>query len=374
MHNFSQAKLPALEQAGQHYNAAMEALPIKAFDQDSSRDDSLSISPHGTSPSSSGRSYGDVETGTLRQRPNPMSLDDIDNTSFIERTSPPMSPTSQMVMRSPLRSKSPQLLLPGTQSDSDLESHQSFNESMTPHRILERDVSTMSLRGLLPVCHSLLKPIRLGSPPMHYNMPPRPPNPGVYDHREGTQNNHQSPTRKSHLRNITEEVVAPASNRAEHCVISLPQSFLPTQSRGKLEPSVTFSDSTRTFLHDRAVSHLDQHVLGMHEQLLTHLEMLRELKQNTLQAQAERASVRATSAPTSQIVHCDKEKGERRAFSSLSGNKMPQSRSYWSFTPPEVKQTEKQKRIEAGRGRDWERVRFQPGRYVQLAERALSEL
>jgi hypothetical protein len=89
----------------------------------------------------------------------------------------------------------------------------------------------------------------------------------------------------------------------------------------------------------------------------TNLRQLLELKQSTITEQEERV---------------------RRQSGSISNTKtttnLPQSRSFWSFKDAEVEKKEKLTKIEEGRARGWETARFDPKKYVELAEDALSEL
>ena len=53
---------------------------------------------------------------------------------------------------------------------------------------------------------------------------------------------------------------------------------------------------------------------------------------------------------------------------------IPSSKSFWSFTPANVKLAEKQKKIEEGRARGWQRKRYNPERVEALIDDALAEL
>ncbi|KAF1351115.1 hypothetical protein BDV97DRAFT_351138 [Delphinella strobiligena] len=97
------------------------------------------------------------------------------------------------------------------------------------------------------------------------------------------------------------------------------------------------------------------HLEALRSQIRTHLEDLRTLKTETLTLQTERASRRA----------------QRTVFAAT---KLPQSRSFWSFKDPQAQDAEKTARIEQGRARGWARERFDPQKYVKLAEDALAEL
>ena len=111
------------------------------------------------------------------------------------------------------------------------------------------------------------------------------------------------------------------------------------------------------------VDALDEHIRAFSEHIAAQLELLQEVKQRTLQSQAERMTknnLRAAPAAKQSTLSA---RGE-----------MAQSRSYWLFTSDDMKIAEKQKRIQEGRDRLWARKRFDPSRYRQLAEKALAEL
>lgn len=59
---------------------------------------------------------------------------------------------------------------------------------------------------------------------------------------------------------------------------------------------------------------------------------------------------------------------------SKTTTRLPQSRSFWSFKDEEAEKKEKVTRVEEGRARGWKTARFEPKRYVELAEDALAEL
>lgn len=99
------------------------------------------------------------------------------------------------------------------------------------------------------------------------------------------------------------------------------------------------------------------HLTAIHTQLTIHLHHLLELKQFTITEQEERA--RRQSGSTS---------------NTKTTTKLPQSRSFWSFKDEEAEKKEKLSKIEEGRARGWKIARFEPKRYVELAEDALAEL
>jgi len=103
----------------------------------------------------------------------------------------------------------------------------------------------------------------------------------------------------------------------------------------------------------------------MRSQLQTHLALLQRAKLNTTVAQAERAS-RLAYSRSSRVGGTPNSTG--------TGKHLPQSKSFWSFTPVDVKKAEKQRKIEERRAKGWERKRYRSEKYVALAESALAEL
>jgi hypothetical protein len=99
------------------------------------------------------------------------------------------------------------------------------------------------------------------------------------------------------------------------------------------------------------------HLTAIHTQLTTHLRHLLDLKQSTITEQEER--VRRQSGSIS---------------STKTATKLPQSRSFWSFKDAEAEKKEKLTRIEEGKAKGWETARFEPKRYIELAEDALAKL
>jgi len=91
-------------------------------------------------------------------------------------------------------------------------------------------------------------------------------------------------------------------------------------------------------------------------QLQAHLDTLRELKTKTEAAQAERSAKRST----------------RNA--GIDSKVMQSSRSYWSFDHTNAGISEKKKRVEEGRARQWKRERVDVEKYRRLAETAMAEL
>jgi hypothetical protein len=122
-------------------------------------------------------------------------------------------------------------------------------------------------------------------------------------------------------------------------------------------PSPTPSYSSAQPVASRAHAAYLTHLTAIRAQLDTHLHHLLELKQSTITEQEER--VRRQSGSIS---------------NTKTNTKLPQSRSFWSFKDAEAEKKERLTKIEEGRARGWKTVRFEPKRYIELAEDTLSEL
>ncbi|KAI5201130.1 hypothetical protein E4T39_05367 [Aureobasidium subglaciale] len=121
----------------------------------------------------------------------------------------------------------------------------------------------------------------------------------------------------------------------------------PTPSYRSLQPPISSAQAPYA-----------NHLTAIYTQLTTHLDHLLDLKQSTTTEQAERV--------------------RRQSESMLSEHsakpKLPQSRSFWSFKDPEAEKMERVTRVKEGRAKGWKFERFEPKKYVELAEEALAEL
>ncbi|GAB7335240.1 hypothetical protein MBLNU13_g07654t1 [Cladosporium sp. NU13] len=218
-------------------------------------------------------------------------------------------------------------------NDSDLDSHDSFDdflESEVPRAtlsrpILERDYSSMSLLDVRPrlnksTSQGLLRPIRLGSPPKAHHLPPKLP----YFGQDHSSQPSRAPSPLPQVPVIT--------------VVTPPLEQTPAPDEQEM-------DLTR----------LSEHLDGMRKQINTHINLLRRAKHATTIARAERASRFQAPALAPQ-------------------KRLPKSKSFWSFTPADVKMAEKERKIEEGRARGWARKRYDPGECEALMENALAEL
>lgn len=218
-------------------------------------------------------------------------------------------------------------------NDSDSDSHDSvddFLESEVPRATLlrptlERDYSSMSLLDVRPrltksTSQGLLRPIRLGSPPKAHHLPPKLP----YFGQDHSSHASRAPSPLPQTPVIT--IVTPPTE----------QTFEPEEQ-------------------DMDLACLSEHLDGMRKQINTHVNLLRRARLATTFAQAERASRSQAPALAPQ-------------------KRLPKSKSFWSFTPPDVKIAEKEKKIEEGRARGWMRKRYDSKKCEALVENALAEL
>lgn len=217
--------------------------------------------------------------------------------------------------------------------DSDLESRDSFDDFSDneaprlalPHRPLQRDYSSMSLLTAQPrltksTSQGLLRPIRPGSPPKAHHLPPKLP----YVGKDHSSQSSRCPS--------------PLPKVPDVAVTSPPDELV-------ARPVEIYFDLAR----------LSEHLDGMHTQITTHISLLHRAKLVATVAQTERASRSIPSRSSPQ-------------------KRVPKSKSFWSFTPVNVKLAEKQKKIEEGRARGWERKRYRPEKYDALVDDALAEL
>ncbi|EME79480.1 uncharacterized protein MYCFIDRAFT_183731 [Pseudocercospora fijiensis CIRAD86] len=118
----------------------------------------------------------------------------------------------------------------------------------------------------------------------------------------------------------------------------------------------------------------------MRRQIEAHLTMLYNSKDQLYQLQKEKKA--AAEARMGAAMPGSARDSGKYFFSSPAPSRdrspeaqpVPQSRSYWSFVPEDVRVDERRKRIEEGRQRKWTKKRFDPTRYQELCVKALAEL
>lgn len=128
---------------------------------------------------------------------------------------------------------------------------------------------------------------------------------------------------------------------------------------GGTAPEAYSSPSLMDKNPDTAKTRFNSHVSALRTQLHKHIIVVQHLKTETIQIQADRTQRRTQNIPQERSTK----------------TKLPQSRSFWSFKDPQAEDAERAARIEEGRARAWKKVRkFEPERYIVLAEEALAEL
>ncbi|MCJ1478501.1 hypothetical protein MMC13_007181 [Lambiella insularis] len=104
--------------------------------------------------------------------------------------------------------------------------------------------------------------------------------------------------------------------------------------------AITFSASTTSWLHDRALQRYNAHSNDFDQMLHRHVEVVDTLIKSTLEVEAERY--------------------QKRPSKSSNGD--------------EGRRLEKRARIEKLKAKEWRRERFRPERYQELCAKALAEL
>lgn len=415
MHHNSIAKIPALDSAEQYYIAALQALP-------SSKDAELLC------VSLAQKSRADSFFDSGEQTPSHDGRDSFDEASLM--SSPARQSSEDLSVRSSFDSPAV-----ATSDLDDLESHDSFSELLTPHRVLNRENSRMSLleatppvkrhsrhisgpyeppvasrmqrdfsrMSLLetpprkPMSQGLLRPIRPGSAPKRFYIPPRLEDTSQIPHKKAgkqvTEVAWNSSPRSSVILDLDTSLrgqpgrppqVSPISRMdSAHRYssdVSTISSISPLTPKRTRNASLSSDQDVDESLCLRFNDHMD----SMRMQLETHISLVQLAKDQLRELQAERASskvaprfgtpLRERSGNVDGAVNRSDAMDDGEALNSSAG--LPRLRSYWSFVPVDAKATEKEKRIQAGRDRKWERKteRFNPRKYQDLCERALSEL
>ena len=373
MHNFSSAKLSAFGQAESLHEEAAAAIPTiddcykillgnhsAGSSQEQEHSQSDSSLPQSTSQST-------LNSDVFRRPPSPSPF-----------LSPPTQPNTSLPSITSPESPRPEIE-DGFESDDD------SGALLTPQRVqrLPSTYSSMSLLEPQKQAHGLLRPIRPGSVAKPYQAPPKfSPSGKQFRSRlprlntgsslgspQKTPLRQSSPVRKQ-LRSPDEEwspvesTTSPVSPLGSAYVASDDMTISPiSASTPVTDHAEADFDTTpaRSITEMAAASPLVRHVIALRGQIETHINLLGEARQRTIAAQADRAT-----------KNCMRKVPASRANKLSSG--VPQSRSFWLFTPQDFKVLEKQKRIEDGRQRMWAKPRFDPSRYQGLAEKALAEL
>lgn len=390
MHEHSQIKLPTFTEAEKHYQQALAVMPSLEQCKRHAR-----------------KVYRYQEQQLALEKLHSLHAPESDTSNYSPTTPPvPSSPPAWFTAtreRQPVAYSPATLRHEATSDVSDLSSHESFDEIMTPTRLVDRDISrislldkplprdysSMSLIDRKPSLHrstsqGLLRPIRPGSPPNPFHLPPKMPYLGQ---RQVTSRIPQlprlhitdSPTKRPRSRLVQSQDPSPVSPvsplgseaGSDICTLS-PVSArtptpLPTPTPDSEDQEV---DTTR----------IEEHLQAFRSRLHTHLRLVQSALLLTSIAQNKRA---ARSSPLSENFGpyggVPQAKDGRpvkfdgdRAPSGKGG--LAHAKSFWSFKPEDVQADEKRKRIEARRAQGWKRDRFRPEKYHTLAENAMAEL
>lgn len=395
-HVNSVAKLPGLDTAEQFYQAAINAIP--------SADDARFLcrkQPKHTHTDP----FFDGDVGAADQ---PSGLVE----RFDRRSLGASSPDLSQFRKEEEEELHPAIDSPRASASDvdDLESHESFSELMTPNRVqrdvskmslldgvgkpLPRDVSKMSLIDSDPyqrlprdpakmslfesaprlrksTSQGLMRPIRPGSPPKRYHIPPKLPSPGTSVHLASRLPALASRSKTTPQLGASEalppEPVSPLSQLGstmhldEASTVSALSSDTP---RADLQASAVAAVSRATTFDEAAYFRFTDHLSDLREQLETHVTLVQEAKRRLKRAQAEKDAARSAT-PGSNAVG---------GTSPAEDTDPPQAPASWSFVPQDVKHAQKKRRIQEGRARGWKKERFDAGRYRELCETAMAEL
>lgn len=375
MHDFSSAKLLAFDQAEALYREAVAAMPrVDALHQflwkrDSILEEDARVESNASLPQSTSQST--LNSDIFRRPPSPSPF-----------LSPPTRPLAGL----------PTITSPDdcdSEAENDFDVHHGVDQLTSPKRMsrLPSTFSSMSLLDSQKQSHALLRPVRPGSIAKPYQ-PPQSSSPSSAQCRsrlprlntasslpspQQTPPPLSSPVRKQ-LRSPDEQEWSDAG--LPHSPVSpLGSVFMPDDegtispispstpvdltgeeyfsSSPVLAPSAPGGDASFAFT---------EHLNAFRMQIDKHIDLLHQARLRTSAAQAERA------------VRNNFRKVPAEKASRLSGGRLQQGRSFWLFTPQDIKAMDKQRRIEDGRQRMWSKPRFDPTRYQELADKALAEL
>lgn len=346
MHNLSPAKVPSFNQAKNFLIQALAALP-----ESETQFESLLRDP----PSKEVDPFLDDFSDTSSNRTPERSEHDV----YDEFASPPISPTAHSWTNSYAAQPSHYVSRETSGSDlTDIESHSSFDQIMTPNRVrarespqdtvlddnlqrpsglprtvststgllqqslnsnrmLERDVSRLSLlddsakrpAGLprtVSTTRGLLKPIRMGSPAKAYYVSSQPSYTGNSALRQKAlpklMTENLQPSIRRQLRDEHDDrspEAAPVSPLGPDDDLSDDSTISPvspvTPSYELGQNGLGLRSEQRTGSDNRSHRWIE-HLLAMRTQLECHLTMLEKALEQTIAAQTTRASARASSS------------------------------------------------------------------------------
>lgn len=395
MHNLSQAKIPAFDQAAHLYDEAMTTLPTAEecisyldeepqeeltddFKDDFEEEDEADDQPSPAKLTPTSR-HDSVRSAATAEKGRPWSS---------LHSSASMSPPTRIRHSSPPM-RSPPVSVSGLTASEfdDLESHESFNEIMTPSRMpgrLERDYSSMSL--IAPtrkqMQQGLMRPVRMGSPPKPYYLSDESTQHFkrfVVQQRTQLPRLDTSPTTTAPAR---KQLLTASEQASPIDGIDSPVSPLGSEGESVLSELSTISPiSPETPMNWRPhpITHRDIqlqktrraltiHIHALRTQLQSHQALLQTAKLQTRAAQLDHALARTAARGPGNALP------SRLSGASTERPQSQQSQKAWPTSAEDVRGPHKQSRILAGRARDWRRDRFDPIRYARLADAALSEL
>ncbi|KAI7211003.1 hypothetical protein KC333_g7912 [Hortaea werneckii] len=355
MHDFSPAKVPALDQAEHFFRDALRLLPsaeelaftlparqTSVHERNHTIDDPFSLSPGAHSPA--------VQRTTRRDS------DDYDPYNYHSPTIGFASPIDIGRVGDKLPCSPQPVSRETSGSDlTDLESHSSFDQIMTPHRVLERDLSRMSLidemrppprpTGLprttstsvsllegfqspprptgIPrttsTSNNLMRPIQSGSPPKAYRVPPKLPDIGKVSPSRRmsrlTRLSMRSPRPEAPFRVLSPSSegdispscpVSPLKPGIDEAAVESDSTVSPASPRtpvrhatGAKSPLHGFSPSPEGHgILDHRERDVSGHLEAMRLQLDSHLEMLRRARSDTVAKQLQRENQRRNIGST----------------------------------------------------------------------------
>ncbi|KAI7543724.1 hypothetical protein KC331_g7232 [Hortaea werneckii] len=377
MHDFSHAKVPALDQAEQFFRDALRSLPpaeelaftlraryTSVHERNHTTDDPFSLSPGAHSPTV--------------QRTTRHDSDDYDPYNYHSPTIGFASPIDVGRGGDKLPCSPQPVSRETSGSDlTDLESHSSFDQIMTPHRVLERDLSRISLIdeirspprptglprttstsvSLLEGFHSpprptdipritstsnsLMRPIRPISLPKAYRVPPKLP-----DTAKVSPSRRMSRLPRLSMRSPRSEAASRVLSPRSEGEISPSCSVSPlkpgadeaaaesdsTVSPASPETPVRHALGTQSPLHGfspspeghRIPARREQDFIGhleaMRLQLDSHLEMLKRAKDETVAKQRQRENQRrkigGASSTSPSLSYTGSSNGRGQSYSS----------------------------------------------------------
>jgi len=368
----SEGKLPAIVRAQQVYDEALRSMPTAEQCAES-----LLNAPeeNASDPFTEG-----MKASAISRYPSSATLGVLEQALVLPK--PSSAPTAF-----PIRAHSPRGYTifgntPGiiTSDDDDLESHDSFNQILTPTRApkLERDYSSMSLLQPRPlpqqqISYGLMRPIRMGEVASQYHVPPKMLRFSRDTAQSGPLRLHTGPGfafpgHKQFLspsEQASPVASAPVSPLGPESVVS-DASTISALSPDTPSGESIIPEAGLRFVQQVSATGVEHHLEGLRTQLQRHIELLEQHKEQIIRTRLEREKARNNSTNAGRLTAL--------TYASATDRRVQESCSFFASTPQQMKAIALQRRVEAGRERGWTRARFDPTRYRELAEKALAEL